>query len=365
MGFALGAGRARARRRGDAGGGQRRAAQRRRACAAATVDSAAELQAACERGVPACDVLLMAAAVADFRPRRRARGQDQEGAGATRLELELEPTDDVLAGLAARRRDGQTLVGFAAEHGDGAVELRAEARAQAPRRDRRQRHLARGHRLRRRRQRGHDPHAAPTDGAGRSRRDGDVPRARPRRGSREAILDASERLRASRVKVPADGDVYDLYQRGCELLEHGDHQAAIVPLSRARDLEPDKASIREALGRALFHAQRYEGAAAEFQAVVERARPTTTRCSASGARCSCSAATRGLPAARAGLLAAPRARGLPAVPRSRAARRQRARPERRASAQPARRCYARSTAFGRRARPVGSTESGRSPAFFA
>jgi tetratricopeptide (TPR) repeat protein len=63
-------------------------------------------------------------------------------------------------------------------------------------------------------------------------------------------------------------NVYDLYQRGCELLERGDHQAAIVPLSKARDLEPDKASIREALGRALFHAQRYEGAAEEFKAVA-------------------------------------------------------------------------------------------------
>jgi tetratricopeptide (TPR) repeat protein len=63
-------------------------------------------------------------------------------------------------------------------------------------------------------------------------------------------------------------DVYELYTRGCDLLEHGDHLAAIVPLSRARDLEPDKASIREALGRALFHAQRYEGAAAEFQAIA-------------------------------------------------------------------------------------------------
>src|SRR3954452_24946812 len=62
--------------------------------------------------------------------------------------------------------------------------------------------------------------------------------------------------------------VYELYTRGCELLEHGDHQAAIVPLSKARDLEPDKASIREALGRALFHAQRYEGAAEEFRAVA-------------------------------------------------------------------------------------------------
>jgi Flp pilus assembly protein TadD len=64
--------------------------------------------------------------------------------------------------------------------------------------------------------------------------------------------------------------VYDLYQRGCELLDHGDHQAAIVPLSKARDLEPDKESIREALGRALFHAQRYERAVAEFQAVASR-----------------------------------------------------------------------------------------------
>jgi len=66
---------------------------------------------------------------------------------------------------------------------------------------------------------------------------------------------------------------YELYQRGCELLGRGDHHAAIVPLTRARDLEPSKTSIREALGRALFHAQRYEGAAAEFSAVT-KAQPT-------------------------------------------------------------------------------------------
>jgi len=64
---------------------------------------------------------------------------------------------------------------------------------------------------------------------------------------------------------------YDLYRRGLSLLDHGDHHSAIVPLSRARDLEPDKASIREALGRALFHARRYEGAAAEFEAIAEGA----------------------------------------------------------------------------------------------
>jgi Flp pilus assembly protein TadD len=66
-------------------------------------------------------------------------------------------------------------------------------------------------------------------------------------------------------------DVYELFIRGTELLEAGHWHAAVVPLSRARDLAPDKASIREALGRALFHAQRYEQAAAEFQEIVELA----------------------------------------------------------------------------------------------
>jgi Flp pilus assembly protein TadD len=66
-------------------------------------------------------------------------------------------------------------------------------------------------------------------------------------------------------------DLYDLYTRGTALLEAGDHHSAAVPLSRARDLDPDKTSIREALGRALFYAQRYEEAAAEFRAVTDRA----------------------------------------------------------------------------------------------
>src|SRR3954469_24141022 len=64
---------------------------------------------------------------------------------------------------------------------------------------------------------------------------------------------------------------YDYFRRGSTLLEQRDYHAAIVPLTRARDLEPDKASIREALGRALFHAQRYEQAREEFAAVVEHA----------------------------------------------------------------------------------------------
>ena len=66
-------------------------------------------------------------------------------------------------------------------------------------------------------------------------------------------------------------DAYDLFRRGTDLLEQHNYHAAIVPLRRARDLEPDKASIREALGRALFHAQHYEEAREEFAAVVEHA----------------------------------------------------------------------------------------------
>jgi Flp pilus assembly protein TadD len=66
-------------------------------------------------------------------------------------------------------------------------------------------------------------------------------------------------------------DVYDLFRRGTELLEAGHHHQAVVPLSRARDLAPEHTSIREALGRALFHTQRYEQAAREFSAIVERA----------------------------------------------------------------------------------------------
>ena len=63
---------------------------------------------------------------------------------------------------------------------------------------------------------------------------------------------------------------YDLFQKGSQLLESGDFMAAAVPLERARELEPDKGSIREALGRAYFRSSRFDKAAEEFAAVVER-----------------------------------------------------------------------------------------------
>ena len=83
------------------------------------VETAAELAAAAEREFAAAHVLLMAAAPADFRAAEPASGKLQRSGG---LELSLEPTEDILASLASRRREGQTIVGFAAEYGGEAVE---------------------------------------------------------------------------------------------------------------------------------------------------------------------------------------------------------------------------------------------------
>jgi Flp pilus assembly protein TadD len=84
-------------------------------------------------------------------------------------------------------------------------------------------------------------------------------------------MDARAEYVSKGPKLRLMEDVYELFRRGTELLEAGHHHQATIPLSRARDLAPDKASIREALGRALFHAQHYELAAAEFQSVIDRA----------------------------------------------------------------------------------------------
>jgi len=91
-----------------------------------TVETTEELAAAVSEKFAAADVLIMAAAPADFRPTEVAGGklarEGGEGEDPRRLSMELEPTEDIVAGVAAGRRPGQTVVGFAAEHGDGAVE---------------------------------------------------------------------------------------------------------------------------------------------------------------------------------------------------------------------------------------------------
>jgi phosphopantothenoylcysteine decarboxylase / phosphopantothenate---cysteine ligase len=84
------------------------------------VATAAELKDACEAEFAQADVLLMAAAVADYRPAEAAATKLKKDR-SDRLMLELERTDDIISALAASKRPAQTIVGFAAEHGDGAL----------------------------------------------------------------------------------------------------------------------------------------------------------------------------------------------------------------------------------------------------
>jgi len=80
------------------------------------VESAADMEAAMQRAAASARVIVMAAAVADFRPKAPAARKLSKEDGTP--ELVLEPTPDILAGLAATRRPGQVLVGFAAETHD-------------------------------------------------------------------------------------------------------------------------------------------------------------------------------------------------------------------------------------------------------
>ena len=64
-------------------------------------------------------------------------------------------------------------------------------------------------------------------------------------------------------------DTYDLFQEGRARLKEGRAAQATVPLEKAKRREPQKASIREALGIAYFRLHRYEEAEAEFRAMLE------------------------------------------------------------------------------------------------
>ena len=90
------------------------------------VQTAAQLAQACEERFGSVDILLMAAAVADFRPAAPVDHKlKKTGPDAPEL-IALETTQDILSALATRRRDDQVLVGFAAEHGEGALEYGRE-----------------------------------------------------------------------------------------------------------------------------------------------------------------------------------------------------------------------------------------------
>ncbi len=77
------------------------------------VESAAEMAEAMQAGATRADVIVMAAAVADFRPANAADQKIKKAGGAP--QIVLEPTVDIIAGLGAAKRSGQILVGFAAE----------------------------------------------------------------------------------------------------------------------------------------------------------------------------------------------------------------------------------------------------------
>ena len=92
------------------------------------VGSAAEMQDAAGRLAVEADVVVMAAAVADFRIAqiKHAKLTKEDLTGDLTLTLTQNP--DIVAGLAARRRDGQTIVAFAAETSDDVEELLARGR---------------------------------------------------------------------------------------------------------------------------------------------------------------------------------------------------------------------------------------------
>ncbi len=64
-------------------------------------------------------------------------------------------------------------------------------------------------------------------------------------------------------------EAYSRFQEGSRLLDSGNAHAAVVALERARELEPEKGSIREALARAYYRSQRIDAARAEFEKVLE------------------------------------------------------------------------------------------------
>lgn len=94
------------------------------------VETAAQLAERMVTRAADADIVVMAAAVADFRP---AAASDHKVKKDTGLALTLEQTPDILAGLVARRRPGQVIVGFAAETGDDAASARQHAEAKARR----------------------------------------------------------------------------------------------------------------------------------------------------------------------------------------------------------------------------------------
>lgn len=80
-----------------------------------TVGTALELREAVLAAVPDADIVVMAAAVADYRPASVAESKIKKEQQGDRLVLELIKNPDILAEISAAKTDGQLIVGFAAE----------------------------------------------------------------------------------------------------------------------------------------------------------------------------------------------------------------------------------------------------------
>lgn len=80
------------------------------------VVSAAEMAEVCKRHAPLCNVVIMCAAVADYRPAKSAATKIKKR--SAELTVELEPTEDILASMGSSKPAGQILVGFALETND-------------------------------------------------------------------------------------------------------------------------------------------------------------------------------------------------------------------------------------------------------
>jgi len=86
------------------------------------VTTARDMERAMREHAARADLIVMAAAVADYRPAAERPSKIERGAGG--MTLQLAPNPDILAGLGARRRPGQVLVGFALETAPGIARAR-------------------------------------------------------------------------------------------------------------------------------------------------------------------------------------------------------------------------------------------------
>ena len=209
------------------------------------------------------DVLLMAAAVADFRPETAEGKLAREGSGG--MELRLTETEDVVASLAGERQPEQTLVGFAAEHG-------AEAISRAREKLERKGLDAIVFNDISRPEIGFDSErneVTIVTAGERARRAGEHRRKRsPKPSSTRSTYPSgrSYTSKSDRLTPPTR-----CIARGWSCSRTGRSAAATVPLAEAAKRAPEKTSVREALGRAYFRNRQFAEAATEFEAVVESA----------------------------------------------------------------------------------------------